>query len=86
MHKSFVTGSRPATNAHAAAVYVSLTGHDRGEQGGGTKPTDNPTLGQSIATLYQALGIDYRRQLLDSLQRPHHIVPVGDVVPELLTA
>src|SRR5467141_3869451 len=25
-------------NAHAAAVYAGLTGHDRGENGGGTKP------------------------------------------------
>jgi uncharacterized protein (DUF1501 family) len=53
----------------------------------GAFPADRPvTPGQSIATLYQALGVDYRRQLLDSLQRPHRIVPVGDVVPELLTA
>jgi hypothetical protein len=32
-------------NAHAAAVYVGLTGHDRGELGGGTKPTDHPAIG-----------------------------------------
>src|SRR6516162_162382 len=25
-------------NSHAAAVYCALTGHDRGEQGGGAKP------------------------------------------------
>lgn len=37
-------------NAHAAAVYTSLTGHDRGEIGGGTLPTDNPSLG-SVAAL-----------------------------------
>lgn len=51
----------------------------------GAFPADRPvTPGQSIATLYQALGIDYRQQLLDSLQRPHRIVPVGDAVNELL--
>jgi hypothetical protein len=32
-------------NAHAAAVYTGLTGHDRGEIGGGTKPTDHPAIG-----------------------------------------
>ena len=38
-------------NAHAAAVYVSMTGHDRGEQGGGFKPTDNPSPGAVAALL-----------------------------------
>jgi hypothetical protein len=38
-------------NSHAAAVYASLTGHDRGEQGGGTKPTDHPSLGSIMARL-----------------------------------
>jgi len=37
-------------NAHAAAVYVALTGHDRGELGGGAKPTDRPSPGP-VATL-----------------------------------
>jgi hypothetical protein len=32
-------------NAHAAAVYAALTGHDRGEIGGGAKPTDHPAIG-----------------------------------------
>jgi len=41
-------------NAHAAAVYVSLTGHDRGELGGGTKPTDNPTPGSVVSLLRPA--------------------------------
>jgi hypothetical protein len=35
-------------NAHAAAVYAALTGHDRGEKGGGTKPTDNPAIGSVV--------------------------------------
>jgi Protein of unknown function (DUF1501) len=38
-------------NSHAAAVYVSMTGHDRGEQGGGFKPTDNPSPGALAALL-----------------------------------
>jgi hypothetical protein len=38
-------------NSHAAAVYASLTGHDRGEQGGGTKSTDHPCLGGIMARL-----------------------------------
>src|SRR2546423_1001070 len=32
-------------NAHAAAVYCGLTGHDRGEIGGGAKPDDYPAIG-----------------------------------------
>jgi hypothetical protein len=35
-------------NSHAAAVYCGLTGHDRGEQGGGFKPTDNPAIGSVV--------------------------------------
>ena len=38
-------------NAHAAAVYAALTGHDRGEQGGGAKPTDHPGPGAVLAKL-----------------------------------
>lgn len=38
-------------NSHAAAVYASLTGHDRGEQGGGAKPTDHPAPGSVLAKL-----------------------------------
>jgi hypothetical protein len=36
-------------NAHAAAVYAGMTGHDRGELGGGAKPTDHPALGSVSA-------------------------------------
>lgn len=38
-------------NAHAAAVYVALTGHDRGEIGGGFRPSDNPPPGAVLARL-----------------------------------
>ena len=38
-------------NAHAAAVYAALTGHDRGENGGGTKPTDHPAIGSVTGLL-----------------------------------
>jgi hypothetical protein len=38
-------------NAHAAAVYAALTGHDRGELGGGTKPTDYPAVGSVMGHL-----------------------------------
>jgi hypothetical protein len=34
--------------SHAAAVYAALTGHDRGEAGGGAKPTDNPAIGSVV--------------------------------------
>ena len=35
-------------NAHAAAVYCALTGHDRGEKGGGARPTDHPAIGSVL--------------------------------------
>ena len=38
-------------NSHAAAVYAALTGHDRGEEGGGAKPTDHPGPGAVLARL-----------------------------------
>ncbi len=39
-------------NSHAAAVYAALTGHDRGENGGGTKPTDYPAIGSVFGKVY----------------------------------
>jgi hypothetical protein len=36
-------------NSHAAAVYAALTGHDRGEFGGGALPTDRPSPGSVLA-------------------------------------
>jgi hypothetical protein len=36
-------------NSHAAAVYAGLTGHDRGELGGGAKPTDYPAIGSVVS-------------------------------------
>lgn len=38
-------------NSHAAAVYCGLTGHDRGEAGGGFKSTDNPAIGSVMGML-----------------------------------
>jgi hypothetical protein len=35
-------------NSHGAAVYTSLTGHDRGESGGVFRPTDNPAIGSVV--------------------------------------
>ena len=43
-------------NSHAAAVYAALTGHDRGEQGGGAKPTDHPPPGAMVAKLLPTRG------------------------------
>jgi hypothetical protein len=52
-HRATIVRSMNHTvnNSHAAAVYASLTGHDRGEQGGGTKSTDHPSLGSIMAKL-----------------------------------
>ena len=38
-------------NSHAAAVYCGMTGHDRGELGGGAKPDDHPAIGSVLAQL-----------------------------------
>jgi hypothetical protein len=51
MHQCTVVRSmhHSVNNSHAAAVYAGLTGHDRGEQGGGAKPTDYPAIGSVLA-------------------------------------
>lgn len=53
MHRSTVVRSmhHSVNNSHAAAVYCSLTGHDRGEQGGGTKQSDHPSPGSIVTAL-----------------------------------
>ncbi len=50
MHQASVVRSvhHSVNNAHAAAVYTGLTGHDRGEIGGGAKPTDHPAIGSVV--------------------------------------
>src|SRR5712671_6535007 len=50
MHRCTLVRSvhHSVNNAHAAAVYTGLTGHDRGEIGGGARPTDNPAIGSVI--------------------------------------
>jgi hypothetical protein len=51
MHHCAVVRSvhHSVNNAHAAAVYAALTGHDRGEIGGGARPTDYPAIGSVMA-------------------------------------
>lgn len=53
MHRATVVRSmhHGVNNAHAAAVYAALTGHDRGELGGGAQPSDNPSPGSVLALL-----------------------------------
>ncbi len=50
MHRCTVVRSahHGVNNAHAAAVYCSLTGHDRGEVGGGARPDDYPCIGSVV--------------------------------------
>lgn len=52
-HRSTIIRSmhHSVNNAHAAAVYCALTGHDRGEQGGGARPSDNPAPGSVLGKL-----------------------------------
>jgi hypothetical protein len=48
-HCSLVRSAHHSVNnAHAAAVYTGLTGHDRGEIGGGARPTDQPAIGSVL--------------------------------------
>jgi hypothetical protein len=58
MHRATLVRSmnHSVNNAHAAAVYVALTGHDRGEEGGGAKPTDHPCPGAVLAKLRPVAG------------------------------
>ena len=50
MHHATVIRSahHGVNNAHAAAVYCGLTGHDRGEIGGGARPDDYPAIGSVL--------------------------------------
>ena len=50
MHRCTLVRSahHSVNNAHAAAVYCALTGHDRGEIGGGTRPNDHPAVGSVV--------------------------------------
>ena len=50
MHRATVIRSahHSVNNAHAAAVYCALTGHDRGEIGGGARPDDYPAIGSVV--------------------------------------
>jgi hypothetical protein len=51
----------------------------------GAYPASNPLLpGDLISTLYHALGVPHDGLIYDSTDRPHRLVPIGDVVPELL--
>jgi hypothetical protein len=51
----------------------------------GAFPADNPLVpGDIISTMYHALGIRHDQVLYDQLNRPHRLVPAGDVVHELL--
>jgi hypothetical protein len=54
MHRCTVIRSahHSVNNAHAAAVYCALTGHDRGEIGGGARPDDYPAIG-AVTGMYR---------------------------------
>ncbi|MBI1309851.1 DUF1501 domain-containing protein [bacterium] len=53
VHRSTVVRSmhHGVNNAHAAAVYAAMTGHDRGEIGGGARPSDYPTPGSVVSMI-----------------------------------
>ena len=51
----------------------------------GAFPQNLPvTPGDVIATIYHVLGIDHRQEFHDRLDRPHLVVPEGNVIKNLL--
>ncbi len=58
MHQCTIVRSvhHGVNNAHAAAVYAGMTGHDRGEIGGGARPTDHPAVGSVAGLLRPVAG------------------------------
>jgi hypothetical protein len=51
----------------------------------GATPTENPVSpGDVMTTIYQLLGIDPATQIVDSLGRPHEVVPKGRVIQRIL--
>lgn len=51
----------------------------------GAFPADRPvTPGDLLATIYTLLGIDPSLELYDSADRPHRLVPKGDVIHDLI--
>src|SRR3954452_18877319 len=58
MHRATLVRSmnHSVNNAHAAAVYAALTGHDRGELGGGASASDHPSPGSVLAKLRPSPG------------------------------
>jgi hypothetical protein len=51
----------------------------------GAYPASNPLVpGDILSTMYHALGIPNQHEIHDRLQRPHRVVPAGDVVHDLL--
>ena len=51
----------------------------------GAFPARDPLVpGDIISTIYHLLGIPHDRELRDQLDRPHRLVPAGNVVPSLL--
>ena len=70
MHRCTLVRSahHSVNNAHAAAVYCALTGHDRGEIGGGARPDDYPCIGSVVGL---------RRPAANAVP-PHVLVPKWD--------
>jgi len=51
----------------------------------GAFPADRPTTpGDLVATLYHLLGVDPTGEQYDALNRPHRIIPKGDVIRDLI--
>jgi uncharacterized protein (DUF1501 family) len=51
----------------------------------GAFPASNPLVpGDIVSTMYHALGIRHDGEIRDPLDRPHRLVPTGDIVTDLL--
>lgn len=52
----------------------------------GAFPKENPTTPSDVlATIYRALGLDYRAPLYDRLGRPHQLVKLGSAIDDVLS-
>jgi hypothetical protein len=58
--------------------------HGASDKIGAFPARDAVTAGDLVSTIYHVLGIAHDREMRDVLDRPHRLVPAGDVIPDLL--
>jgi hypothetical protein len=58
--------------------------HGASDKIGAFPARDAVTAGDLVSTIYHVLGIPHDREMRDVLDRPHRLVPAGEVIPDLL--